>query len=77
MGLPALDIPEEWWFDNDSQHLYFMTPDGKAPAKGSVRGKRRDFQLSITDSEYVTVKGFDLWRWRVSQRSVKLSPWRQ
>lgn len=61
MGLPALDIPEEWWFDNDTSTLYFMTPDGKAPAKGSVRGKRRDFQLSITDSEYVTVKGFDFY----------------
>ncbi len=59
MGLAALDIPQEWWYDNDTQTVYFMPQDGQKPVPGSVRGKRRDFQLTLTDSQYVDVKGFE------------------
>jgi hypothetical protein len=56
-GLPALDIPEEWWYDKDSGTLYFITPDGKAPNASKLRGKRRDYLLTISDSSHVHVKG--------------------
>lgn len=58
MGLPALDTKEEWWYDQASKTIYFISPDGKKPTKGSISGKRRDYQLTIKNSEYVTVKGF-------------------
>lgn len=59
MGLAALDIEEEWWYHEPSKTLYFISPDGEKPEKGSVRGKRRDYQLIIKNSEYVIVKGID------------------
>jgi len=59
LGLPALDIPEEWWYDADSKTLFFMPPDGKKPAAGKVRGKRRDYLLTLENSSYVHLKGFE------------------
>jgi hypothetical protein len=58
-GLPALDIPEEWWYDKDSGTLYFITPDGKAPDASKLRGKRRDYLLTISDSSHVHVKSLE------------------
>jgi hypothetical protein len=60
-GLPALDIPEEWWYDESSQTLYFISPDGGPPDSSKVRGKRRDYLFTIEDSSYVHVKGFDFY----------------
>jgi hypothetical protein len=58
-GLPALDTAEEWWYDADTQVLYFIPPDGQRPASGAVRGKRRDFMLGVFDASHVIVKGLD------------------
>jgi hypothetical protein len=58
-GLPALDIPEEWWYDEASGTLYFITPDGKAPDASKLRGKRRDYLLTISDSSHVHVKSLE------------------
>ena len=57
LGLAALDIEQEWWYDQPSQTLYFIAPDGKRPAKGMARGKRRDYQLTVRDSQHVHVRG--------------------
>jgi hypothetical protein len=40
-GLPALDIPEEWWYDENSKTLFFIAPNGKKPDPSKARGKRR------------------------------------
>lgn len=57
-GLPALDIEEEWWYDAPTKTLYFIPPDGKKPAQGMVRGKRRDYLLTATECNHLVVKGF-------------------
>ena len=57
MGLPALDAPEEWWYDQTSNLLFFVSPDNRAPQKNEVEGKRRDYQLKFTDCEYVYCDG--------------------
>ena len=59
MGLPALDIPQEWFYHKSSKTLYFISPDGKAPVSGRTRVKRRDHLLVIRNSEHVHVKGIE------------------
>lgn len=59
MGLPALDIAEEWWYHEPTKTLYFITPDGNPPQAGEVRGKRRDFLLTVEDSDHVRIRGFE------------------
>ena len=61
MGLPALDIPEEWWYDQESQTLFFITPDGKMPGKNEVQGKRRDFQITFKNCKHVILQGIDFY----------------
>jgi hypothetical protein len=59
MGLPALDIAEEWFYHEASKTLYFIGPDGSAPQAGKARGKRRDHLLVIEDSEHVHIRGIE------------------
>jgi hypothetical protein len=59
MGLPALDIQEEWWYDEPSGMLYFISPDGERPEPGQARGKRRDFLITVEDCEFVRIEGFE------------------
>lgn len=59
LGLAALDIQEEWWYDSPSQTLYFIAPDGQRPASGLARGKRRDYQLVVRGSQHVHVRGLN------------------
>jgi hypothetical protein len=61
VGLPALDIQEEWWYHEPTQTLYFISPDGERPAPGKARGKRRDFLLSVKKSEHVQIKGIEFY----------------
>jgi len=58
LGLPALDIPEEWWYDQASKTLFFISPDGGKPDATKVRGKRRDYLLTLEKSSHVHLKGF-------------------
>jgi len=59
MGLPALDIPEEWFYHQASKTLFFVAPDGKQPEAGKARGKRRDYAITIENSSHVHLKGFE------------------
>ncbi len=61
MGLAALDIEEEWWYNQATSTLYFMPPDGQKPTAGSVRGKRRDYQLVAKNSQYLTISDFEFY----------------
>lgn len=56
-GLPALDIQQEWWYHQPTKTLYFISPDGKKPQAGKARGKRRDYLVTIKDSNYVNFAG--------------------
>ena len=60
MGLPALDIPEEWFYHQQSKTLYFIAPDGKQPERGKARGKRRDFAISIGRLRFLGLNDNDL-----------------
>ena len=57
MGLAALDIPEEWFYHQPSKTLFFIAPDGERPRPGKVRGKRRDYAITISDSSHVHLRG--------------------
>jgi len=57
MGLPALDIEEEWWYDKNSGVLYFISPEGENPDKEQIRGKRRDYILEARHCKYLHIKG--------------------
>ena len=57
MGLPALDIPQEWFYHHPSKTLYFIAPGGKRPQPGKARGKRRDHAITISSSVGVHLKG--------------------
>ncbi|TLX74325.1 hypothetical protein E9993_12605 [Labilibacter sediminis] len=61
MGLAALDIQEEWWYDEKTKTLYFITPDGKKPAEGEIEGKRRDYLLEVTNCKNLHIQGFDFY----------------
>ena len=61
MGLPALDIEEEWWYHEPNKTLYFVSPDGKKPAAGQIRGKRRDFQLTAINCQHLHIKGLEFY----------------
>ena len=56
-GLPALDIQQEWWYHQPTKTLYFISPDGEKPQTGKTRGKRRDYLVTVKDSNYVHFKG--------------------
>jgi hypothetical protein len=58
-GLPALEIPEDWWYDHNSKTLFFIAPDGQKPDASKARGKRRDYLLTVRNSSHVHVKGFE------------------
>lgn len=57
MGMPALDVPEEWWYDQKTKTVYFISPDGKKPSQGTVFGKRRDFAITATNCSHLYLQG--------------------
>lgn len=59
MGLPALDIPEEWFYDKSSKTLYFISPDGQKPVADLVRGKRRDYALELHKCSNIKIEGLN------------------
>ena len=61
MGLPALDRPGEWWYDAESKLLFFISPDGRMPEKGTVQGKRRDYALTMHACNNIGVQGIEFY----------------
>jgi hypothetical protein len=57
LGLPALDRPNEWWFDKDSKTVYFMPQQGVDPNSMNLRGRIRDYGLELSDCSDITVQG--------------------
>ncbi|VGO23145.1 right-handed parallel beta-helix repeat-containing protein [Pontiella sulfatireligans] len=55
--IEALTSPEEWFYDDAKGRLLFIPPDGRAPKKGEVAVKTRDFGFSGTNLEHVEISG--------------------
>jgi hypothetical protein len=55
----ALDSASEWFRDGDGT-LYLWTEKSDDPAGHTVEAKRRDYAFNLSDREYVTLDGFDI-----------------
>ncbi len=53
LGLPALDRPNEWWYDASSKTICFWPPDDRDPNELRVSGKVRDYSLRLIDCSHV------------------------
>ncbi len=56
--LEALDYAREWYFDSNTNTLYFQTPDGSMPASGTVEIATRKYAAQLT-GQYIRVEGLD------------------
>lgn len=53
-----LDVPGEWYYDNEQQKLYVYTDDGTIPKPGSIEVKTRYFALTADENaNYLTFDG--------------------
>lgn len=57
-SLAGLDAPGEWFLDEGQGTVYFWTPDGKAPAAGSLSVKQRECACDLSGLRFIEVKGF-------------------
>lgn len=47
LGLPALDRPNEWWFDADTRTVYLKLKPGENPNTLPIQGKIRDHGIVL------------------------------
>jgi hypothetical protein len=59
LGLPALDRPNEWWYEAESGTIYFRPPNDHDPNRLHICGKVRDYNLRLIDCSYVEFRGVD------------------
>ncbi|MBK3517493.1 right-handed parallel beta-helix repeat-containing protein [Carboxylicivirga marina] len=59
LGLQALDIENEWWFDKENKTVYYKPPAGSNPNKMNLRVRSSDFALELTNSKNITLKGIE------------------
>ena len=59
LGLPALDRPNEWWYDAASETIYFRPPNDRDPREISVSAKVRDYSLRLIDCSHVVFQGVE------------------
>ena len=52
-----IDAKSEWFLDNSNDILYLNPPTGVDLNKVPIRGKVRDYSISISGSEYLKIKG--------------------
>jgi hypothetical protein len=58
-GLGCIDRDNEWWFDADTQTMYYRAPGAVNPAtlSGTLRGRVLDYALTFDQSEKVRLEG--------------------
>ncbi|SDX89365.1 Por secretion system C-terminal sorting domain-containing protein [Lutibacter oricola] len=56
--LEALDYAREWFYDQDTQTLYFQTADGSIPANGTVEYAANKFAAQLT-GDYIKLEGLN------------------
>ncbi len=59
LGLPALDRPNEWWYDAKSKTAYFRAPGDQHPNQLPISGKVRDFSLKLVDCSHLVFQGVE------------------
>ena len=57
--LELLDVQQEWFYDTDTQTLYFHAPGGVVPVPGNTTYKLRDYGILGRDIDYVHIDGID------------------
>ncbi len=60
-GLGCIDRDNEWWFDADTQTIYYRAPGAVDPSTlpSTLRGRVTDYALTVGNSENVRVQGLD------------------
>jgi hypothetical protein len=59
LGLPALDRPNEWWYDVDTKTAYFCPPGDRDPNEISISAKVRDYSLRLIDCSHMAIHSLD------------------
>ena len=59
LGLPALDRPNEWWYDSRGKTIYFRPPRDRDPNQLTMYGKVQDYNLRVVDCSYVSFQGIE------------------
>ena len=59
LGLPALDRPNEWWYDAQNKTVYFRAAEDRNPNKLPLSGKVRDFSLRLVDCSHLVFQGVE------------------
>jgi hypothetical protein len=59
LGLPALDRPNEWWYDERSETIYLYPPNDRDPNQLAIAGKVRDYSLRLIDCSHLTFQGLE------------------
>jgi hypothetical protein len=54
LGLPALDSENEWWFDADTQTIYYYPPAGVNPNEMDLQARTEDFAIELNRAENIT-----------------------
>lgn len=59
LGLPALDRPNEWWYDANTKTIYLRAAGDQNPNKLPISGKVRDFSLRLIDCSHLVFQGVE------------------
>ncbi len=55
----TIDMPGEWYWDDEDKKLYIMMPDGKTPETINMEVKKRQLTVDISENSYVQVVGIN------------------
>lgn len=59
-SLKALDAPKEWFYESDSQTLYFISPKGTDPSTEQVEAKRRKTAFELKNKSYIQIQDIEV-----------------
>lgn len=68
-ALSLLDSEEEWYFDKNTQMLYFKTPNNVDPRGINVRAKVQSYAVDMTKSTHVTFKNMNFFATTIKCKS--------
>jgi len=63
--LKALDAPREWYYDANTQELYFWSPNGDDPSNYVVEAKQRDRAFNLFGRSHVTLENLTVFGSRI------------
>jgi hypothetical protein len=59
LGLPALDRPNEWWYDAQGKTVYLRAAGDRNPNRLPLSAKVRDFSLRLIDCSHLVFQGVE------------------